>query len=88
MFVQKLCVHVCLLVFGLTAVLDELKHTEILQMFAATSDSTNQNYTHINVSFLQVHEQQHVLVVSVHLELKVSVLICASPLISFLLVPL
>lgn len=33
--------------------------TEILQMFGATSDNTNQNYTNINVSFLQVHEQQH-----------------------------
>lgn len=50
--VEELCVNVCLLqVFGITAVLDELKHTDIPQMFGATSDHLNQVYTNISVFF-------------------------------------
>lgn len=60
----KLCVCVCVLVLGLTAVLNTLKSCRCLD--------TNQNFANINVSGLQVHKQQHVLVVSVHLEVKVS----------------
>lgn len=36
------------------AVLDELKHAEILLMFGATSGNTNPNYINIYASFLRV----------------------------------
>lgn len=64
-------VFMCVCWFSVS-LLDELNHTEILQVFGATSENTNTNYANISVSFLQVYEQQHLLVVSVHLELKIS----------------